>query len=116
MLMYLVMIIRNCIFCDCHLRPSAQKRPDSRTTEHIFSEVFRRISFHKTMNMYMGNLNGENPKLIYSPTLTALTMKGVCQKCNTGWMSTLENAIEPILRRMFDKTDADQLSEPELAV
>jgi hypothetical protein len=110
------MSIRNCIFCQCHLRPSAQKRPDSRTAEHVFSEVFRRISFHKTMNMYMGNLNGEHPKLMYRPTLTALTMKGVCQKCNNGWMSRLENTVEPIMKRMFDKTDADQLSEPELAV
>lgn len=110
------MPIRNCIFCDCHLRPSAQKRPDSRTAEHVFSEVFRRISFHKTMNMYVGNVNGESPKLMYCPTLTALTMKGVCQKCNTGWMSRLENAVEPIMKRMFDKTDADQLSEPELAI
>jgi len=92
------MRIGNCIFCDRHLRPSAQKRPDSRTAEHIFSEGFRRISLHRTMNMYVGNLNGEKPQLIRRPTLSALTMKGVCQRCNSGWMSKLENAVEPITR------------------
>jgi len=66
--------------------------------------------------MYVGNVNGEIPELRYRPTLTNLTMKGACKKCNEGWMSTLEGAVDPIMTRLFDKTDVDQLSDSELAI
>lgn len=94
------MQIRNCIFCDCVLRPSQLRRPDSRTAEHIFSVGFRRVSLHQTMNMYLGSIDGGTPKLMYSPTLNNLTMRGVCNECNRGWMSKLETDVEPILARL----------------
>jgi hypothetical protein len=31
-----------------------------------------------------------------------LTTKSVCEKCNNGWMSELEQKVKPILERMFD--------------
>jgi hypothetical protein len=110
------MPIKNCIFCNCLLRPSRQNQSDSQTAEHIFAEWFRKLSLHKLINMYVGNVNAEIPELRYRPTLTNLTMKGVCKKCNEGWMSTLEGAVDPIMTRLFDKTDVDQLSDSELAI
>jgi hypothetical protein len=110
------MPIKNCIFCDCVLRPSKQERPESRTAEHIFGDGFRRISLHKVMNMYLGNVNGESPELMYSPTLTNLTTKSVCKKCNNEWMSALETAVEPIIVRLFNGTDAHELSTADLEI
>jgi hypothetical protein len=110
------MATKSCIFCNCVLRPSQQNRPDSKTSEHIFADWFRKLSLHKVINMYVGNVNGETPQLQYRPTLTNLTMKGVCKKCNNEWMSALETAVEPIMARLFDKTDVDQLSQFELAI
>ncbi len=110
------MAIKNCIFCGHELRPSNENMPHSRTAEHIFATWFRRLSLHKIMNMYVGNVNGSSPELKRRPPLTNLTMKGVCKKCNNEWMSALENAVEPIMVRVFGGVDVDQLSAPELEI
>jgi hypothetical protein len=93
----LSMAINDCIFCGDHLASASRNRPNSRTAEHVFAEWFRRVSNHKIMNMYLGNVDGTNPQLMRRPPLTALTMKGVCKQCNNGWMSSLETAVEPIM-------------------
>jgi len=110
------MAITNCIFCGCELRPSGQKIPCARSAEHIFAAWFRKLSLHQTMNMYVGDVNGGTPQLMRSPSLTHLTMKGVCKKCNNEWMSALETAVEPIMIRLFDNTDVDELLEAERAI
>lgn len=110
------MAIKNCIFCGHVLRPTRENAPHSRTAEHIFGKDFRRISRHKIMNMYVGTVGDGTPRLRHSPPLTALTMKGVCWKCNTGWMSALESAVAPILERVFAGIDLDELSDSELEI
>jgi hypothetical protein len=72
------------------------------------------VSNHKIMNMYLGNVDGTNPKLMPCPPLTALTMKGVCKECNNVWMSSLETTVEPIMLRVFGGIDVDQLSGRDL--
>ena len=64
----------------------------------------------------MGSINGEAPQLRRRPALTSLTMKGVCRKCNNGWMSDLEVAVEPIMLRVFGGVDIDQLSSAEIQI
>jgi hypothetical protein len=108
------MAIKDCIFCGRLLAPASRNRPNSRTAEHVFAEWFRRVSNHKIMNMYLGNVDGTNPQLMRRPPLTALTMKGVCKQCNNGWMSSLETAVEPIMLRVFGGVDVDQLSARDL--
>jgi len=108
------MPIKDCIFCGHHLAPASQNRPNSRTAEHVFAEWFRRVSNHKIMNMYLGNVDGTNPQLMWSPPLTALTMKGVCKECNNVWMSSLETTVEPIMLRVFGGVDVNELSARDL--
>lgn len=108
------MPIKNCVFCDHHLAPAHQNQPHSRTAEHIFAQWFRRISNHQTMNMYVANVSEMNTELRWSPTLNNLTMKGVCQRCNSGWMSALENVVEPIMEGLFADADVDDLSASEI--
>jgi hypothetical protein len=108
------MAIKNCIFCGHALRPSGSKMPHARTAEHVFAEWLRRVSQHLIMNMYTGSVSGEVPELKRRPALTALTMKGVCKKCNNEWMSALEVAVEPIMLRVFSGIDIDQLSPAEI--
>jgi hypothetical protein len=108
--------VKNCIFCGHPLAPAAQNKPHSRTAEHIFADWFRRISGHKIMNMYLGNLNGASPQLVRRPPLNNLAMKGVCKKCNNGWMSLLETTVEPIMQRVFGGMDVDELSNDELKI
>jgi hypothetical protein len=110
------MPIRNCIFCDHVLLPSQLNAPHSRTEEHIFGKDFRRITGHKIMNMYLGTVDDDIPEFSRRPPLTALTMQGLCQQCNTGWMSKLETVVAPILERIFSGTDVDELSDSELEI
>lgn len=110
------MAVENCIFCGHHLAPAAQNRPNSRTAEHVFAEWFRRVSNHRIMNMYLGAVNGTNPEFIRRPPLNALTMKGVCKECNNGWMSSLENAVEPIVLKIFGGVDLDELCGDDLEI
>lgn len=65
------------------------------------------------MHMYVGNVADMSADLRWSPTLTNLTMRGVCQRCNGGWMRSLEHAVEQIMERLFAETDVDDLSAPE---
>ncbi len=109
------MAITNCIFCDCHLRPAGEKTPCARHAEHVFAKWLRKLSHHQIMNMYVANVSGELPQLMRQPPLTKLTMKGVCRKCNNEWMHELEGVVEPVMKRLFDKTDVDELSAPEIA-
>lgn len=51
---------------------------------------------------------------MWSPPLTALTMKGVCKECNNVWMSSLETTVEPIMLRVFGGVDVDELSARDL--
>jgi len=108
------MAVKNCIFCGHHLAPSAQRQPHSRTAEHVFAKWFRCLSNHQIMNMYIGSVDGMNPELKWRPTLNNLTMKGVCQACNCGWMSSLETAVEPLMVRIFGEADVDELSGSEV--
>ena len=64
--------------------------------------------------MYLGSASATAPQLERRPTLTRLVMKGVCRKCNNGWMSSLETAVEPVMRRVFAGTDVDRLPPAEL--
>jgi hypothetical protein len=86
----------------------------SRTEEHIFANWFRSLTNHKTIGMYLGSPSGTSAQLKWRPTLARLVVKGVCRKCNNGWMSSLETAVEPIMRRVFAGTDVDQLPPVEL--
>jgi hypothetical protein len=43
-------------------------------------------------------------------------MKGVCKKCNNEWMSALEDAVEPIVLRVFGGVDVDLLSISEMEI
>jgi hypothetical protein len=106
--------VGNCIFCDHVLLPSQLSVPHSRTEEHIFGKDFRRVTRHKIIYMYLGTVDDDIPELSRRPPLTALTMRGVCQQCNTGGMSKLETAVAPILERIFTGTDVDELSDSEL--
>jgi hypothetical protein len=110
------MAIKNCIFCGHELRPAGANTPHARTAEHVFAEWFRRISQHRFMNMYTGTASGDVPKFKRRPALTALTMKGVCKKCNNEWMSVLEDTVEPIMLRVFGGVDVDLLSTSEMEI
>ncbi len=108
------MAVANCIFCDHRLAPAAQNKLHSRTAEHIFANWFRRLSGHRVMNMYVSDLDGAAAQLNRRAPLNNLATKGVCRKCNNGWMSTLETSVEPILKRVFAGVDVDELDDGDL--
>lgn len=108
------MAISNCIFCNCSLAPARAELPESRTNEHIFANGFQHLTGHRTLNMYLAASDGTSRRCVRRPPLTGLTTKGVCRRCNNGWMSMLETAVEPILQRVFRGVDVDQLDDSEI--
>lgn len=99
---------RSCIFCpSIHL-----------TKEHLLPEWMHDV-FGKKGNQ-VHSLAEETPttstsKLYESRTFTARA-RFVCQNCNNGWMSDLEDRVKPLLAPMMTSELAIVLRPDELAV
>ena len=57
---------------------------------------------------------GQPPVLHRQPPLEQLVNKSVCGKCNSGWMSDLEVAIEPVIQRLVHGEPVGSLGPPEI--
>jgi hypothetical protein len=100
---------RICIFCG--------QRADSK--EHIFSKWLQRVypsartDFHAqhkitTLNED-GNLIAKNGKLARGGGDISQTSNAVCQTCNNGWMSKIDDSAQPHFTRLFPE-DHDNIS------
>ncbi len=102
---------RVCIFCG--------GRPVSK--EHIWSEwtyeyIPRAASNHSTATFRATNpLFGQHDTKRHNGAVNSRKIHAVCETCNNGWMSVLENAAKPHLIRLFCGKPIS-LSEPEQKV
>ena len=48
--------------------------------------------------------------------LEQLVNSAVCKQCNGGWMSSLENAVDPIIEKLNNGTDVLTLSAGEVEI
>jgi hypothetical protein len=86
--------IRACIFCGG--KPL--------TKEHIWSEwtyryVPRDPSAHHRRSVFRGvaGIRGLDNSKRHQGLTNALKVKAVCRSCNSGWMSGLDNRVQPVL-------------------
>ena len=102
----------NCIFCGVALTRSSLKRPDSRTKEHVYARWFRDYVVNDKIKMFTSD--GETPTFHQQTELEKFWNRSVCGNCNNGWMSRLEEEVDPIFDKLTSGTDFNQLSLREV--
>jgi hypothetical protein len=105
--------LNHCIFCDVLLAASQMDLPSSSTREHVFARWYRDVVVNKSIKMFTATM-GKPPLLHRQPPLEELVNKKVCKDCNSGWMSALEVAIEPVVQRLVDGEDVRKLSPSDI--
>jgi hypothetical protein len=93
---------RTCIFCDA----------PANSREHIFPDWI--LKLHGSDRPFRQKLGRGETR-----TFTGdLTVRGVCNTCNLGWMSTLETAVSPFTTQMtFGETiNLTELQQTQLSV
>ncbi len=56
---------------------------------------------------------GTQPLRSWRVVDTGLTVRFVCEPCNNGWMSELENRVKPIVLRLLDKASTNLTVEEQ---
>jgi hypothetical protein len=93
---------RVCIFCG--------ERADSK--EHLYPDwILQTLEDRRPFQQKLGNGS-------YRTFSGEMTVRCVCSNCNSGWMSTLENSLIPLMKPMMlgESTLLDELQRRQLAV
>jgi hypothetical protein len=104
--------LTNCIFCGVALAHSSLNQPDSRTKEHVYARWFRDFVVNDKIKMFTSD--GKTPTFHRQINLAKFWNRSVCAKCNNGWMSRLEQEVDPIIDKLVGGTDFNQLSLSEV--
>lgn len=87
---------KNCIFC---------QKDGKLSKEHIWPDWYRSYAKPKSTDSYINEIHvgeGKKPstlieKIERNGNLITLKLRVVCEKCNNGWMSELENKVKCLL-------------------
>lgn len=92
-----------CLFCDSTLLPSGSGG-QARSDEHVFPLWLQRyLGITGAMVTPTRVLSANRSILdVRQHTMAAFVCGGICNACNTGWMSQLEYDVKPILVRLID--------------
>jgi hypothetical protein len=92
---------KQCIFC--------QERPSNMTDEHVWgdwvtSHVPRTMNKHTHANVFMPRPGEPDPADLRVRAGDPLSsqVKVVCEKCNSGWLSGIQNSAKPFLLPLFE--------------
>src|SRR5579859_2531376 len=93
----------NCLACGPTDAPASR--------EHVFSAwLLREFDPGIAMALFRLNPDGTNHKVRQEIKLDGFKLKGVCEPCNNGWMSQLEDKAKPImLDLVHDRRKLDAL-------
>src|ERR1035441_10951015 len=94
----------SCIFCGVLLTPSSNELPDSRTKEHVYARWYRDNVVNEKIKLFTADMQSA-ATMRRQPHLDTLVNTSVCKKCNNGWMSDLETAVDPIFQKLTSGTD-----------
>jgi len=104
--------LTNCIFCGVALTHSSLNQRDSRTKEHVYARWFRDYVVNDKIKMFTSD--GKNPTFHQQTELEKFWNRSVCANCNNGWMSRLEEEVDPIFDKLTSGTDFNKLSPGEI--
>ena len=96
------MQLPNCIFCGVILTLSSLNQHDSRTREHVYGRWFRDYVVNDKIKMFTSD--GQVATFLKQTALNKFWNDSVCGKCNNGWMSVLEQAVDPIINKLTGRT------------
>ena len=102
----------NCIFCGVILTLSSLNQHDSRTREHVYGRWFRDYVVNDKIKMFTSD--GQVATFLKQTALNKFWNDSVCGKCNNGWMSVLEQAVDPIINKLTGSTDFNRLTTEEV--
>lgn len=84
------------------------------TKEHVFSQWLPRELGSPSMSFYRRYGDGSSAPYRQMINLESFTLKRICQDCNNGWMSRLENLVKPtMVALMRRERHLDSLAEVE---
>jgi len=85
----------NCLACG----PTS----NSASKEHVFSKwLLKELELlDAPIALYRAHPDGSSTEVRVPITLDSFKLKRVCEPCNNGWMSQLEDAVKPILLRLI---------------
>jgi hypothetical protein len=106
------MELTNCIFCSVLLTRSSLNQRDSRTKEHVYGRWFRDYVVNDKIKMFSSD--GKIPTFHRQTELEKFWNRSVCANCNNGWMSRLEEQVDPIFDKLTNGTDLNLLSPGEV--
>ena len=108
------MELSNCIFCGVAMTQSSLQQLDSRTKEHVYARWFRDYVVNDKVKMFTSD--GSTATFHQQTELEKFWNRSVCAKCNNGWMSLLEEAVDPIIDKLTGGIDFNQLTPAEVEV
>lgn len=91
---------------------SSQNQHDSRTKEHVYARWFRDYVVNDKIKMFTSD--GITATFHEQKRLEKFWNRSVCAKCNNGWMSLLEEQVDPIITKLTTSTDLNLLSREEV--
>ena len=106
------MELTRCIFCGAALTHSSLNQHDSRTKEHVYGDWFKKCVANDKIKMFTSD--GDTTMFHRQTRLKKLWNRSVCKKCNNGWMSRLEEEVDPIVGKLTKGTDFNSLSLGEV--
>ncbi len=106
------MELTNCIFCGAVLTNSSLNQSASRTKEHVYARWFRDYVVNDKIKMFISD--GKTTTFCRQTELEKFWNRSVCKSCNNGWMSRLEEEVDPILDKLKSGTDFNLLSLGEV--
>jgi hypothetical protein len=104
----------DCLFCEA-------RGPAVLTNEHVNPQwLLERLELPNDDQLFQGVASSTTGELVDQPRIhsTFSFVQGrVCDDCNSGWMSRLETAAQPLLNLLMDQArSVRSLSVPEAAV
>ena len=108
------MDVSDCIFCGVTMTHSSLNQHDSRTKEHVYARWFRDYVVNDKIKMFTSD--GITATFHQQIELQRFWNRSVCAKCNNGWMSLLEQAVDPIINKLAGAADFDELTLAEVEI
>jgi hypothetical protein len=108
------MEMSDCVFCGTTMPHSSLNQHDSRTKEHVYARWFRDHVVNDKIKMFTSD--GTTATFHQQKHLEKFWNRSVCAKCNNGWMSLLEQQVDPVTAKLTTGTDFNVLSKEEVEI
>lgn len=98
-----------CLFCN---------KKGKNTNEHVWPKWLQNMALSGTNGVYIGTHMDFTGNIIKSKRIQSgesLVLGGICESCNNGWMSDLEQEVKPVFEKiLIDNSKILDLSKYEL--